>query len=90
VSAITSDILASRFLTGAEQEVTYIAGKIDVASVLGEPTTPKPSSANWAYNDAPPERDPDEDVPLGIEPEAPKPRVRDVIPVTESPLDGAF
>ncbi|OBT39664.1 hypothetical protein VE00_10671 [Pseudogymnoascus sp. WSF 3629] len=90
MSAITSDILASRFLTGAEQEVTYIAGKIDVAGVLGEPTTPKPSSANWAYKDAPPERDPDEDVPLGIEPEAPEPRVRDVIPVTESPLDGAF
>ncbi|OBT67429.1 hypothetical protein VE03_03005 [Pseudogymnoascus sp. 23342-1-I1] len=90
VSAITSDILASRFLTGAEQEVIYIAGKIDAAGVLAEPTTPRPSSANWAYKDVAPERDPEEDVPLGIEPTAPEPRVRDVIPVTDSPLDGAI
>ncbi|KFY84922.1 hypothetical protein V500_08877 [Pseudogymnoascus sp. VKM F-4518 (FW-2643)] len=90
VSAITSDILASRFLTGAEQEVIYIAGKIDAAGVLAEPTTPQPSSANWAYKDVAPERDPEEDVPLGIEPTAPEPRIRDVIPVTDSPLDGAI
>ncbi|KFZ04112.1 hypothetical protein V502_10401 [Pseudogymnoascus sp. VKM F-4520 (FW-2644)] len=90
VSAITSDILASRFLTGAEQEVIYIAGKIDAAGVLAEPTTPQPSSANWAYKDVAPERDPEEDIPLGIEPTAPEPRIRDVIPVTDSPLDGAI
>lgn len=91
VSAITSDILASRFLTGAEQEVIYIAGKIDAAGVLAEPTTPQPSSANWAYKDVAPARDPEEEeVPLGIEPTAPEPRVRDVIPVTDSPLDGAI
>ncbi|ELR07535.1 hypothetical protein GMDG_08450, partial [Pseudogymnoascus destructans 20631-21] len=88
VSAITSDILASRFLTGAEQEVIYIAGKIDAAGVLAEPTTPQPSSANWAYKDAPPIRDPEEEVPLGIEPEAAARRVRDVIPVIDTPLDG--
>lgn len=91
VSAITSDILSSRFLTSAEQEIIYIAGKIDAAGVLAEPTTPRPSSANWAYKDAvAPERDPDEDVPLGIEPTAPEPRVRDVIPVVDTPLDGAI
>lgn len=90
VSAITSDILTSRFLTGAEQEVIYIAGKIDAAGVLAEPTTPQPSSSNWAYKDVQPERDPEEEVPLGVEPEAPAPRVRDVIPVTETPLDGAI
>ncbi|KFY26857.1 hypothetical protein V493_03839, partial [Pseudogymnoascus sp. VKM F-4281 (FW-2241)] len=92
VSAITSDILASRFLTGAEQEVIYIAGKIDAAGVLAESTTPQPSSANWAYKDAPPLRDPEEerDVPLGVEPVAPEPRVRDVIPVVDTPLDGAI
>ncbi|KAL5350371.1 hypothetical protein ACLOAV_003938 [Pseudogymnoascus australis] len=90
VSAITSDILSSRFLTSAEQEVIYIAGKIDAAGVLAEPTTPRPSSANWAYKDVAPERDPDEDVPLGIEPTAPEPRVRDVIPVVDTPLDGAI
>ncbi|KFY56805.1 hypothetical protein V497_05963, partial [Pseudogymnoascus sp. VKM F-4516 (FW-969)] len=89
VSAITSDILASRFLTSAEQEVIYLAGKIDAAGVLAEPTTPQPSSANWAYKDVAPERDPDEEVPLGVVPEV-EPRIPDVIPVTESPLDGAI
>ncbi|OBT49683.1 hypothetical protein VE04_10108, partial [Pseudogymnoascus sp. 24MN13] len=88
VSAITSDILASRFLTGAEQEVIYIAGKIDAAGVLGGAKTPLPSGKNWAYKDAPLIRDPEEEVPLGIAPEAAAPRVRDVIPVIETPLDG--
>ncbi|OBT72283.1 hypothetical protein VF21_07971 [Pseudogymnoascus sp. 05NY08] len=90
VSAITSDILASRFLTGAEQEIIYIAGKIDASGLLAEPTTPQPSSTNWAYKDAPPIRDPEEDVPLGIAPSAAPPRVRDVIPVIDTPLDGAL
>ena len=48
VAAITSDILASRFLTGAEREVIYMAGKIDGAGVMGGDTTPQPSSKNWA------------------------------------------
>ncbi|KFZ03752.1 hypothetical protein V501_09312, partial [Pseudogymnoascus sp. VKM F-4519 (FW-2642)] len=74
VSAITSDILASRFLTGAEQEVIYIAGKIDAAGVLGEAKTPLPSGKNWAYKDAPLIRDPEEEVPLGVAPEAAAPR----------------
>ncbi|OBT40171.1 hypothetical protein VE00_08848, partial [Pseudogymnoascus sp. WSF 3629] len=87
VGAITSDILASRFLTGAEREVIYMAGKIDGAGVLGEHTTPRPEGKNWAYKDAPPIRDPEEEVPLGIKPTA-EPRIRDVIPVIDHPLDG--
>lgn len=89
VSAITSDLLASRFLPAAHDEAIYLAGKIAQAGVL--PSAPSSTSpTNWAYKHI-------EDIPTGLDAAlqqagAPRPKptqTRDVVPATDAnPLDG--
>jgi len=90
VSAITSDMLASRFLPAAHDEAIYLAGKIAEAGVLPRETPASASPTNWAYKAV-------DDVPRGLDAAiqqagAPRPTQthRDVVPATDAnPLDGS-
>lgn len=76
VSMIASDILTQRFLTSAEKEVIYLAGRIAQAGVLKDlEVAPK----NWAYK---PIEETSVGATVGSEPRPPK--IRDLV---EAPKD---
>ena len=54
VSMIASDILFQRFLTDAEKEIIYLAGKIEEAGVLK--AFPDIQQSHWAYKPTPEEQ----------------------------------
>lgn len=56
VSMIASDILYQRFLTDAEKEVIYLAGKIEEAGVFK--AFPAMQQSHWAYKPTPEEQPP--------------------------------
>lgn len=56
VSMIASDILYQRFLTDAENEIIYLAGKIEEAGVLKN--LPTIQQSDWAYKKTIPEEQP--------------------------------
>jgi hypothetical protein len=66
VSMIASDILNQRFLTEAEKELIFLAGRIDESGIFKESP---PNTENWAYKPVQRER---EAPKLGVEPPPPK------------------
>lgn len=51
VSMMASDVLNQRFLTVAEKEIIYLAGKIEQAGIFR--SGPEPTPKDWAYKSAP-------------------------------------
>lgn len=87
VSAITSDVLASRFLPAAEQEAIYLAGKIAASGVLPSSFDGQNPRKDWAYKD---NDEPARALEAASSDPANHPRPRDVLPATDTstPLDG--
>ncbi|KAE8446229.1 hypothetical protein EG329_012454 [Mollisiaceae sp. DMI_Dod_QoI] len=77
VSMIASDILNQRFLTDAEKEVIFLAGRIVEAGVLKD--NPQASPKNWAYK-----LEPKKLITPKLGSEPPPPVIQDLI---ESPMD---
>lgn len=76
VSMITSDMLNRSFLTEAEKEIIFLAGRTEEAGVYRNIPLPSDSLQNsdWAYTPV------EEALPEGL---PPPPKLRDVIPVPE-------
>ncbi|QSZ34521.1 hypothetical protein DSL72_006115 [Monilinia vaccinii-corymbosi] len=74
VSMITSDMLSRNFLTEAEKEIIFLAGRTEEAGVYRNIPLPSDSIQNsdWAYTPV------QESLPEGL---PPPPKLRDVIPV---------
>ncbi|TVY94272.1 WW domain-containing protein [Lachnellula willkommii] len=79
VSMIASDILNQRFLTEAEKEFIFLAGRIQEAGIFSVSTD---HSENWAYKPVQLEK---KEHKLGVEP--PRPKVSDLI-VREDTQEG--
>ncbi|KUJ17821.1 uncharacterized protein LY89DRAFT_584813, partial [Mollisia scopiformis] len=77
VSMIASDILNQRFLTDAEKEVIFLAGRVVEAGALKQ--IPEASPKNWAYK-----REIQEHAKLQLGSSPPPPVIQDLI---ESPRD---
>ena len=77
VSMIACDILSHHFLTNAEQEVIFLAGRIVEAGILID--TPEASHKDWAYKTV---QEKQEEPKLGSNP--PPPQIQDLI---EAPKD---
>jgi hypothetical protein len=83
VSMIASDILSQRFLTDAEKEIIYLAGKIEEAGIFK--VSPGIQSTNWAYK---PILEPQAPTALGSAP--PPLRLKDVLEREQDEVSASF
>jgi hypothetical protein len=83
VLMIASDILSQRFLTEAEKEITFLAGKIAEAGVLK--ASPDIQVSNWAYKPLP-----EPQAPTAIGSTPPPLRLKDVLDKPQDDTSTSF